>query len=113
MSRQQQILNFATKRKKFYNVAGKGLIRGKNLDGKFKMMTLGTRAAAREKIMEEIVESVYIPEENIKESSEFIDKEENHHDYVERIPTEENISLNTSSANILKGKWAWEFEEED
>ena len=53
MSRQQQILSFATKRKKFYNVAGKGLIKGKNLDEKFKMMTLGTGAPAREKITEE------------------------------------------------------------
>ena len=39
MSRQQQILNFATKRKRFFNVAGKGLIKGNNLDEKFKMMT--------------------------------------------------------------------------
>ena len=53
MSRQQQILGFATKKKKFYNVAGRGLIRGNNLDEKFKMMTLGTGAPAREKIMEE------------------------------------------------------------
>ncbi len=51
MSRQQQILSFATQRKNFYNVAGKRLIRGKNLDEKFKMMTLGTEAPAREKIM--------------------------------------------------------------
>jgi hypothetical protein len=58
MSRQQQILSFATKRKKFYNVAGKGLIKGRNLDEKFKMMTLGTGAPAREKIMEDLGGSV-------------------------------------------------------
>ena len=58
MSRQQQILSFATKRKTFYNVAGKGLIKGKNLDEKFKMMTLGTGAPAREKITEELGGSV-------------------------------------------------------
>jgi hypothetical protein len=58
MSRQQQILSFATKRKKFFNVAGKGLIKGNNLDEKFKMMTLGTGAPAREKIMEELGGSV-------------------------------------------------------
>ncbi len=53
MSRQQQILSFANKRKKFYNVAGRGLIRGNNLDEKFKMMTLGTGAPAQKKKMEE------------------------------------------------------------
>ena len=58
MSRQQQILNFATKQKKFYNVAGRGLIRGKNLEEKFKMMTLGTGSPAREKITEELGGSV-------------------------------------------------------
>ena len=58
MSRQQQILNFATKRKKFFNVAGKGLIKGNNLDEKFKMMTLGTGAPAREKIAEDLEGSV-------------------------------------------------------
>ena len=58
MSRQQQILSFATKRKKFYNVAGKELIKGKNLDEKFKMMTLGTGAPAREKITEDLGGSV-------------------------------------------------------
>ncbi len=58
MSRQQQILSFATKRKKFYNVAGKGLIKGTNLDEKFKMMTLGSGAPAQKKIMEEIGGSV-------------------------------------------------------
>ena len=58
MSRQQQILSFATKRKKFFNVAGKGLIKGNNLDEKFKMMTLGTGAPAREKITEELGGSV-------------------------------------------------------
>ena len=41
MSRQQQTLNFATKQKKFYRVAGRGLIRGRNLDEKF--MHLGIR----------------------------------------------------------------------
>ena len=58
MSRQQQILNFATKQKKFYKVAGRGLIRGRNLDEKFKMMTLGTGAPAREKITEELGGSI-------------------------------------------------------
>jgi hypothetical protein len=58
MSRQQQILSFANKRKKFYNVAGKGLIRGKNLDERFKKMTLGTGAPAHEKIAEELGGSV-------------------------------------------------------
>jgi hypothetical protein len=58
MSRQQQILSFATKRKKFYNVAGRGLIRGNNLDEKFKKMTLGAGAPAREKITEELGGSV-------------------------------------------------------
>ena len=54
MSRQQQILSFATKRKKFYKVAGRGLIKDTNLDEKFKTMTLGSGAPAREKVMEEI-----------------------------------------------------------
>jgi len=53
MSRQQQILGFATKRKKFCKVAGRGLITDNNLDKNFKEMTLGTGAPAREKIMEE------------------------------------------------------------
>ncbi len=39
--------------KKFYNIAGRDLIRGNNLDEKLKRMTLGTGAPAREKIMEE------------------------------------------------------------
>lgn len=50
MSRQQQILSFATKQKKFYKVAGRGLIRGNNLDEKFKKMTLGSGVVAREKV---------------------------------------------------------------
>ena len=50
MSRQQQILSFATKKNKFYKVAGRGLIRGNHLNEKFKKMTLGTGAPAREKI---------------------------------------------------------------
>ena len=58
MSRQQQILSFATKKNKFYKVAGRGLIKGRNLDEKFKMMTLGTGAPAREKITEELGGSV-------------------------------------------------------
>ena len=58
MSRQQQILSFATKKKKFYNVAGRGLIRGRNLDEKFKMMTLGSGSPAREKITEDLGGSV-------------------------------------------------------
>ncbi len=53
MSRQQQILNFSTKQKKFYKVGGRGLIKSNNLDEKLKKMTLGTGAPAREKIMEE------------------------------------------------------------
>ena len=58
MSIQQQILSFATKRKKFFNIAGKGLIKGNNLDEKFKIMTLGTGAPAREKITEDLGGSV-------------------------------------------------------
>ena len=54
MSRQQQILSFATKRNKFYKVAGRGLIKGNHLNEKFKKMTLGTGAPAREKITEEL-----------------------------------------------------------
>jgi len=50
MSRQQQ-----TKQKKFYKVAGRGLIKGRDLDEKFKMMTLGTGAPARKKVMEEVM----------------------------------------------------------
>jgi hypothetical protein len=82
MSRQRQILSFANKRKKFYNVAGRGLIRGKNLDEKFKMMTLGTGAPAREKITEESGGSVRhhnrpfqlkdtVPEQKVKATSNF------------------------------------------
>jgi hypothetical protein len=58
MSRQQQILSFATKHKKFYKVAGRGLIRNNHLHEKFKRMTLGTGAPAREKITEELGGSV-------------------------------------------------------
>lgn len=58
MSRQQQILNFATKQKKFYKIAGRGLIKGRNLDEKFKMMTLGSGAPAQKKITEELGGSV-------------------------------------------------------
>ena len=58
MSRQQHILNFATKQKKFYKVAGRGLIKGNHLDEKFKKMTLGTGAPAREKITEEMGGSI-------------------------------------------------------
>ena len=58
MSRQQKILSFATKRKKFYKVSGRGLIKDDHLDEKFKMMTLGTGAPAREKITEELGGSI-------------------------------------------------------
>ena len=46
------------KKNKFYKVAGRGLIKGRNLDEKFKMMTLGTGAPAREKITEELGGSI-------------------------------------------------------
>jgi len=58
MSRHQQILSFASKHKKFYKVAGRGLIKTNNLDEKFKKMTLGTGAPAREKITEEMGGSI-------------------------------------------------------
>ena len=58
MSRQQQILNFATKQKKFYKVAGRGLIKGNSLDEKFKTMTLGSGAPAREKNTEDFGGSI-------------------------------------------------------
>jgi len=58
MSRQQQILSFATKRGKFYKVAGRGLIRDNDLSQKFKRMTLGSGAPAREKLDEEMGGSV-------------------------------------------------------
>ena len=58
MSRQQQILSFATKRGQFYKVAGRGLIRDNDLSQKFKRMTLGSGAPAREKIDGEMGGSV-------------------------------------------------------
>lgn len=58
MSRQQQVLSFATKKGKFYNVAGRGLIKRNDLSKKFKMMSLGEGAPAREKITEDLGGSV-------------------------------------------------------
>ena len=49
MSRQQQILSFATKKGKYYRVAGRGLIKRDSLSDKFKKMTLGSGAPARVK----------------------------------------------------------------
>ena len=49
MSRQHQILSFATKRNKFYKVAGRGLIKGNHLNEKIKKMTLETEQQQKKK----------------------------------------------------------------
>lgn len=58
MSRQQQVLSFAHKRGRFQKVAGRGLIKTNNLSDKFKQMTLGSGAPAREKMDEELGGSI-------------------------------------------------------